>query len=26
MGWHYEVLFIAMLLVIFTTGGGKYRL
>ena len=26
MGWHYEVLFIAMLLVIFTTGGGKLTL
>jgi putative oxidoreductase len=24
MGWHYELLFIAMLLVIVTTGGGKY--
>ena len=23
MGWHYEVLFIAMLLVIVTTGGGR---
>ena len=23
-GWHYEVLFIAMLLVIFTTGGGAF--
>ena len=26
MGWHYEVLFIAMLLVIFTTGGGRFGL
>jgi len=26
MGWHYEVLLIAMLLVILTTGGGKYSL
>jgi putative oxidoreductase len=26
MGWHYEVLFIAMLLVIFTTGGGRIAL
>jgi putative oxidoreductase len=25
-GWHYEVLFIAMLLVIFTTGGGVFAL
>jgi putative oxidoreductase len=24
MGWHYDVLFIAMLLVIVTTGGGGY--
>jgi putative oxidoreductase len=26
MGWHYEVLLIAMLLVILTTNGGKYTL
>ncbi|MFZ1940557.1 MAG: DoxX family protein [Terracidiphilus sp.] len=26
MGWHYEVLFIAMLLVIVTTGGGRIAL
>ena len=26
MGWHYEVLFIAMLLVILTTGGGRLSL
>jgi putative oxidoreductase len=26
MGWHYEVLLIAMNLVIVTTGGGKYSL
>jgi putative oxidoreductase len=26
MGWHYEVLFIAMLLVIFTTAGGRIAL
>ncbi len=26
MGWHYEILFIAMLLVILTTGGGRYSL
>jgi putative oxidoreductase len=25
MGWHYDLLFIAMLLVIFTTGGGRFR-
>ena len=24
MGWHYDLLFIIMLLVIFTTGGGRY--
>jgi putative oxidoreductase len=24
MGWHYDLLFIAMLLVIFTTGGGRF--
>jgi len=26
MGWHYDLLFIAMLLVIFTTGGGRIAL
>jgi len=26
MGWHYELLFIAMLLVLLTTGPGKYSL
>ncbi len=26
MGWHYDLLFIAMLLVIFTTGGGPIAL
>jgi putative oxidoreductase len=26
MGWHYDVLFIAMLLVIFTSGGGRLAL
>ena len=26
MGWHYDVLFIAMLLVIMTTGGGRWTL
>jgi len=26
MGWHYEVLFVSMLLVIVTTGGGRLRL
>jgi len=26
MGWHYEILFIAMLLVIVTTGGGRIAL
>ena len=26
MGWHYEVLFVSMLLLIVTTGGGRLRL